>query len=353
MDLPILPRAFRAATGEDAAHFSGRAFACGVGDGHPVIPVTEQSVELMLAGYRHDEPLGSLAPLWREATVEDVAVCAVMTGCPRAAMPVLVAAVRAVQHEEFNLLGVTSTTGSVAIGAVLHGHIASDVGANAGGNCLGPGNVANASIGRALATVVRAVGAAMPGKIDMAIMGQPAKYGMCFAEQPAVAGWPTLNEERRVPSRPGAVTVMGVSGTLEVVDVTSQAVTDLVDTLAGALVLPVGTSGDGHTIGSGEPVVVLPPEWVMRLVQAGWTKGAVRQRLWERAQVPLDALPPGVRNRVDAEATSSGVLRVARTPADLTLLVAGGPGSKATLLPLWPGGSRSVTVPVEELPPHP
>lgn len=351
MELPSLPRSLRASPGEDAGHFSGRAFDCGVGDGHPVLPVTDQSVEHMLAGRRRDEPLGALAPLWREVTAEDVAVCAAMTGCPRSAMPALVAAVRAVQHDAFNLLGVTSTTGSVAIGVVLHGRIASVVGANAGGNCLGPGNVANASIGRALATVVRAVGAAIPGKIDMAIMGQPAKYGMCFAEMPGVTGWPTLNEERQVPSDPGAVTVLGVSGTLEVVDVTSQAVTDLVDTLAASLALPVGTSGDGHTIGSGEPVVVLPPEWVSRLVQAGWTKEAVRQHLWERAQVSLEGLPPGIRNRVDAEAIASGVIRVASTPEDLTLLVAGGPGSKATLLPLWPGGSRSVTVPVDDLGP--
>lgn len=346
MDLPLLPRDVRADASEDVLSVTTELFRCGVGDGHPVIPPTHDRVEAMLGGWDRREVFGNLAPLRRDATVEDVAVCAVMTGCPAAALPALVAAVRAVQHDEFNLLGVTTTTGSVAIGMVLHGDVVDAVGANAGANCLGPGNVANAAMGRALATVVRVVGGAVPGMIDVAIMGQPAKYGLCFAELPPTPGWPGLHEDRGLPASPGAVTVLGVSGTLEVVDATSQDVTDLLDTVAAALLLPLGASSDGHTFGSGEPVAVLPPEWVMRLRDAGWSKERVRAHVWDRAQVPLDRLPAGLRARADADAVAAGRLRIADRPEDITLLVAGGPGTKATLMPLWPGGSRSVTVPV-------
>jgi hypothetical protein len=346
LELPPLPRAVRASPSDDAAEVTDELNAQGVGDGHPVIPPTPARVEAMLGGWDRDQLLGNLAPLRRDVTVEDVAVCAVLAGCPVTALPALVAAVRAVQEPRFNLLGLTTTTGSAAIGMVLHGDVAGAVGANAGANYLGPGNVANATIGRALSILVRVVGAALPGLIDVAIAGQPAKYGLCFADLPGEPGWPGLHEERGHPSSPGAVTVLGTTGNLEVIDAVSKDVVDLLDTLAGALLLPVSMAADGRTLGSGEPVVVLPPEWVMRLRGSGWTKDRVREHLWAKAQVPLDRLAPGLAARADQRAVEEGVLQVAEDPDSISLLVAGGPGTKATLLPLW-SGSRSVTVPIE------
>jgi hypothetical protein len=348
VDLLPLPRELRADPSEDVVELTERLMVLGVGDGHPVVPPTPERVAAMLGGRDGSQALGTIAPLQREATVEDVAVCAVMAGCMPQALPVLTAAIRAIQQPQFNLLGVTTTTGSVAIGAVLHGDIVGVVGANAAGNCLGPGNRANATIGRALAMAVRVIGCALPGLIDMAICGQPGKYGLCFAELPGQHGWPGLHEERGVPSGPGGVTVLGPAGTMEVVDVTSQDVTDLLDTLAASLLLPVGTASDGSTLGSGEPVAIVPPEWVMRLSEAGWTKARVREHLWDRAQVPLGRLAPGLAARADVKAVAEGRLRISQSPDDITIVVAGGPGTKATLLPLWPGGSASVTVPVDD-----
>jgi hypothetical protein len=358
MDLPPLPRTLRADPTEDVSTVTGWLTALGVGDGHPVIPPTAVRVESMLGAWDPDEPLGTLAPLRREVTVADVAVCAVLAGCRPSALPVLVAAVRAVQEDRFNLLGVTTTTGSAAIAVVLHGAAVSAAGAYGGANYLGPGTSANAPIGRALSTVVRVVGAAVPG-VDVAIAGQPAKFGLCFGELPGSAGWPDLGVERagrspRFAERGGSagsaapecarggLTVLAVSGTVEVVDAVSQDVVDLLDTLAAALLLPVAAGPDGRTLGSGEPFVVLPPEWVGRLRDAGWDKERVRRHLWERARIPVERLAPGIAGR--AQGTE---LPVALAPADIVLLVAGGPGTKATLLPTW-SSSRSVTVSVEQ-----
>lgn len=310
--------------------------ALGVGDGHPVISPTAVRVESMLGAWDPDEPLGTLVPLRREVTVADVAVCAVLAGCRPSALPVLVAAVRAVQEDRFNLLGVTTTTGSAAIAMVLHGAAVAAAGAHGGANYLGPGASANASLGRALATVVRVVGAAMPG-IDVAIAGQPAKFGLCFGELPGSPDWPDLGTEHG-----GDLTVLAVSGTVEVVDAVSQDVVDLLDTLAAALLLPVAAGPDGRTLGSGEPVVVLPPEWVDRLRDAGWDKCRVRRHLWERARVPVERLAPGIAGRA-----RTAELPVALRAEDIVLLVAGGPGTKATLLPTW-SSSRSVTVSVDQ-----
>ena len=333
MELPPLPNTIRSAPDEDVATVSAWLTELGVGDGHPVIPPTTVRVESMLGAWDPDEPLGTLAPLNRPVTVGDVAVCAVLAGCRPSALPVLVAAVRAVQADRFNLLGLTTTTGSAAIAVVLHGDAVAAAGVNAGQNHLGPGPFANAAIGRALATVVRVVGGAVPGMIDVAISGQPAKFGLCFGELPATPGWPHLGEERG-----GDVTVLGISGTVEVVDAASQDVTDLLDALAAALLLPVTAGPDGATLGSGEPVAVVPPEWVGRLRDAGWDKRRVRAYLHEKARVPTAGLPYGLRARATAD-----VLPAALTPEDIVVLVAGGPGTKATLLPTW-STSRAVTV---------
>ncbi|HEY7591537.1 MAG TPA: hypothetical protein VH969_00160 [Actinophytocola sp.] len=335
MDLPPLPHTLRFEATEDVETVTALLTSSGVGDGLPVVPPTPVRVESMLGAWDPDEPLGTLAPLRRAVTVADVAVCAVLAGCRPSALPVLVAAVRAVQAERFNLLGLTTTTGSAAIGVVLHPGAASLSGAHAGANYLGPGAGSNGPIGRALAMVVRVVGAAVPGAIDVAIAGQPAKYGLCFASMAGSPGWPDLGTERG-----GDLTVLGVSGTVEVVDAVSQSPEDLLDTLAAALLLPVAAGPDGRTLGSGEPVVVLPPEWVERLRSAGWDKAAARARLWERARVPVARLAPGIAGRAVVDE-----LPAALSPADIVLLVAGGPGTKATLLPTW-SSSRTVTVPL-------
>jgi hypothetical protein len=329
MDLPPLPHTVRTDPSDDAATVTAWLTDLGVGDGHPVIPPTPVRVEAMLGAWDPDQPLGTLAPLRRPVTVDDVAVCAVLAGCRPSALPVLVAAVRAVQVDRFNLLGLTTTTGSAAIAVVLHGAAVAAAGVNAGANHLGPGPFANAAIGRALATVVRVVGGAVPGAIDVAISGQPAKFGLCFGELPASPGWPDLGEERG-----GDLTVLGISGTIEVVDAVSQEVTDLLDTLAAALPLPVTAGPDGRTLGSGEPAMVVPPEWVGRLREAGWDKARVREYLCERARVPVDRLAHGIAARATTD-----VLPAALAPQDIV----GGPGTKATLLPTW-SSSRTVTV---------
>ena len=166
MQLPELPRGIRALDGADPLEFARALCATGNADGLPVIPPTHARVGGMLGGREGAESLGRLPPLFRDITVEDVAVCAVLAGCGPEHLPALLAAVCAVQDPEFNLLGVVTTTGTTAVGMILHGPYVQEVGANSGSNSMGPGNVANAALGRALALVLRA-GGMIPGTLDM------------------------------------------------------------------------------------------------------------------------------------------------------------------------------------------
>ena len=101
------------------AHFRSQGWT----DGLPIVPPTEARVETMLAGIDADPDhvVGKIPPLWAEATVEKVAINAVMAGCGPEAMPVLVAALEAMLDPAFNLYGVQATTHPVAPLLIVHG----------------------------------------------------------------------------------------------------------------------------------------------------------------------------------------------------------------------------------------
>ena len=80
------------------------------------------------------------------------------------------------------------------------------LGLNADCNLLGPGNRANACIGRAVNLVLRNVGECRPGEFDMSTLGQPAKYTCCIAENVAASPWPALHVERGFAADESVVT---------------------------------------------------------------------------------------------------------------------------------------------------
>ena len=121
-------------------------------DGLPIVPPTVERVERMLRHARRsrDEVVARVAPAFGAATVERIAINAVLAGCDPEYMPVLIAAVEAVVAPEFNLQGIQATTNPVAIWIIVNGPIAAELEVNATFNCLGEGAWANATLGRAL-----------------------------------------------------------------------------------------------------------------------------------------------------------------------------------------------------------
>src|SRR5712691_8294924 len=87
-------------------------FERGVTDGLPVVPPTRERVERMLGATRRkpDELIGLVAPNYGRATVEKIAVNAVMAGCRLEYFPMVLAVVEAVCDPAFNLHGQSGTT---------------------------------------------------------------------------------------------------------------------------------------------------------------------------------------------------------------------------------------------------
>src|SRR5204863_9819922 len=136
---------------------------------------------------------------------------------------------------EFNIHGVLATTMPVGPIVVVNGPVARAIGMNSGGNALGQGNRANATIGRALQLIIRNVGGGRPGGVDRATLGNPGKYTFCFAEDEAGSPWEPLSVERGLPPGTSAVTLFAGEGVRGVVDQLSRTPESLARSYAACL----------------------------------------------------------------------------------------------------------------------
>lgn len=327
-----------------------RLYTLGLTDGLPIVPPTRARIETMLGDRDPARVVATLAPLSGEASLYRIAVCAVMAGCLPEYLPVVIAAVEAVAENEFNLLGIQTTTGTAAPAVIVNGPAAKQLGFNSGTNALGSGVRANATVGRALALVLRNVGGAIPGELDMATMGQPGKYTFCFAENEAANPWEPLHVSRGFDREQSTVTVLAASGTAEVRDDCSAVAESLLTTFAHSM-LGAGSVGGSGMLSGGEPLILLSPDHA-RVVARDKTRQAAQAYLFETARLPLSALPHETqahlrkRQTAKAEGEEKEMLRVAARASDIMLVVAGGTGFKSTYVPTWGGGTRAITKPI-------
>lgn len=300
-------------------------------DGLPMVPPTSERMARMLGGVREpDTPLGALPPLFGDLTPRAIAYNAVLAGCAPGVTPLLAAALTATLEGDFNLLGLATTTGSAAVATIVHGRIAQDLGLNASINCLGPGNRANATIGRAISLCLRNIGGAREGSGDMATCGQPGKYTFCFAET-TDGPIPSLAERRGCAAGASAVTILGVSGTAEVLPLRDGEGGDagpdaILDALAIIMAASVATTGAARQPEPPEQFFILPLELAQRLAGAGFDLARMRKYL-------LDA-------------GEKAGQRIAASADAIQPIIAGGAGVKMAYIPLWGGGSKSVTRPI-------
>ena len=110
-------------------------------DGLPIVPPTEGRVAEFLRQTSRDrrEVVAILPPRQGEATIEKLAINAVMAGCRPEYFPVLLAAVEAVSQPPFNLDAVQATTHPVTPLLIVNGPIAKEIGLNGSYNAFGQG----------------------------------------------------------------------------------------------------------------------------------------------------------------------------------------------------------------------
>jgi hypothetical protein len=316
------------------------------GDGLPIVPPTVARVERMLAaaGRARNDIVARLAPAFGEATVERIAINGVMAGCEPAMMPVLIAATEALAEPAFNLQGMQATTNPVAIWVIINGPAEQRLNFNSGFNCLGEGNWSNATVGRAVRLLMRNVGGALPGDMDRSTQGQPGRYTFCCAENEARSPWSSLRADRGFGPDDSTVTVVGVEGTMNM-NTHSKQFDELMRVFAETMVHPPSN----EYVHGGEPWLMIAPEHADVCMRDGYDKAAIQQRLWELTRMPAHKLAARDLHRARAsrreelgEIGPDTLLPIARTPQDICLMVAGGPGTHSVYMPCF-GNSRAAT----------
>ena len=140
----------------DAVDAIERCYDLGWTDGLPVVPPTLERVREFLdfAARPPDEVLGEIPERRREITVAKTAANAVMAGCKPEYMPVVLAATEAMLDPAFNLIAPSSSQGGAAVLVIVNGPAVGELGMNHANNLFGPGNRANATIGRAVRLIL-------------------------------------------------------------------------------------------------------------------------------------------------------------------------------------------------------
>jgi hypothetical protein len=124
------------------------------------------------------------------ATVEAVAVNAVMAGCKPEYLPVALAIANTGVGTHTDVNGWQRL--------IVSGPIAKEIGMNAGTGEFNPGNPANSSLGRVYQLMAINLGGAITGVNRTSSHGHPGNTGTCIAENDAAlpAGWLTYREEQ-------------------------------------------------------------------------------------------------------------------------------------------------------------
>ena len=208
---PLRARKIEIAPPDDEFEFM---FDQGFTDGLPVVPPTPERVIRMLSGTRRDpqQLVAIVPPNMGEATVEKIAINAVLAGCRPEYLPVVIAALEAVCTDAFNMHGVMATTMGASPVLVVNGPIRQRIGMNMKIGALGQGNRANASIGRALRLAHpqhRRRETRRHGTFDA---GQSDEDSRCVSRNgKSAAHWPPLHVERGFAPTDSVVTAYAMT----------------------------------------------------------------------------------------------------------------------------------------------
>jgi hypothetical protein len=291
-------------------------------DGLPIIPPTEEAVAKMLEGtdLKADHIVARIIPRLGKATVEKIAINAVMAGALPTYMPVLIAGVEAAY-------GPKSRKGPWQLGStlspapfwIINGPIRNDLHVNNSSGMLNPGDMANAAIGRAMGLIVKNIGGIRKGIEDMAVIGNPIKYTTVIAENEEESPWEPWHVEQGFKKEDATVT-QASGNAFRIVTTNGTDDKGILSAVAQSVI------GEGNAAF----YLIIPPQYARTLADAGWTKKKIEDFF-------VTAMP----GRSDAEGGPNSY----RTRG-VHIIVAGGPG------PCWMGllkafGGKGVTQKIE------
>ncbi|MDR7445247.1 MAG: hypothetical protein QN193_11210 [Armatimonadota bacterium] len=291
-------------------------------DGLPVVPPTEELVQRFLAQVQRDpdEVVLSQEHLGRSCTVRLAAANAVMAGCRPEHFPVVLAALEALQALVENRAVLMPQHGQAVL-LIVNGPIRNRLAFNCKDNVLGPGDRANATVGRAIRLVIQNALGIRPHVYDLSTQGTPAKYSFCIAENEEESPWEPLHVERGFAREESTVTVALAQSTLHVEQRDSKRPEHILLSIADSM--SYAGAYFPWRFGHGS-IVVMGPEHAQLIAEAGWSKHRVREFLWEhfgRRAGELRRLAKA--GGLDPDLPDEAFVRFAPGPEAITLVIAG------------------------------
>ena len=325
----------------------------GWGDGFPLWAPTRERVDEMLRGTSRapSHVVATLSPGMGLATVEKIAINAVMAGCKPEHLPVLLAAVDAIADPRYMLRNVAMSTGAHAPFMFLNGPVVNELGVATGRCALGPGAQAavNTVLGRAMRLIFMNVGHAYPGVMDMDTLGTAFKYSLCLGEAEEASAWEPLHVERGFQSGQSVVTMFSTYGIMEVEDNNGTTPEEILDTAcSNACARGIKSVGfwllgwradaqAGVDVKETHQFVVCPVHAAI-FRKAGWSKAQVKQYLYANARLPFGELMKNTEPAAFRDAhprlqwlwdSPDTRIPVLETPECFDIVVAGGMGGRS------------------------
>ena len=319
-------------------------YETGWSDGLPVVPPTEGAVAQFLE-YVHMRPSQVVLtePVsGRVVTAETAAANAIMAGCLKEYFPVVLAALDAMSEPAVNLHGATLNTGGAAVMVVVDGPIVERIGMNSGVALSCPGNRPNSTIGRTLNLVLWNCTGNRPDQMDQTVLGHSGRYSMCIAEreQALPPGWEPLHTERGLPRESSAVTVFPAMHPLQAGYWGSPDPEEILVNVADAIkfLQPL------HR----EMMMIVAPEILQHLGNAGWSKADVGEFMFREARRPAGEMRRAHLPFLlgDTSTMEDGqMVPILERPEALQIVAGGGDGGTfVTIVPLYGAGVHSSSV---------
>jgi hypothetical protein len=338
-------------------------------DGLPMVPPTPEAVAAMLKGTNlpSDHIVCNVDPKKGIATVEKIAINAVMAGARPAYMPVLLAIVEAVCDPAFDLYGVQVTGGLAAPMVVVSGPIIDDLNLNFSYSTAGPGWRSNSTIGRAMRLIFINLGQAWPGINDMKDVGNPAKFGIVIAEneRQTPASWPTLREREGFAKTASTVSLYASQSFRQMHDsqkylmptIQSQ---PIVDPLIARL-MSTSLNSTAEQWGE-EMLIVFSPVMAGTLAKQGFTPEKIQKELYEKGRIsrrlfgPRPLGPYAVASNIPKwidDLPDDAMVPVVPKTEDIKIMVAGGRGpGDGFVIDRWGFGNSHFVTKQIKLPPN-
>jgi hypothetical protein len=322
----------------------------GCTDGLPVIIPTPNRVERMVlaSGLEPDGVIGELGPNLGVATVEKIAVNAVMAGCEPDVFPVVVAALKALCNPILDITEVQCTTHNLGPLLIVNGPIRKDCRIAGGTGALGPGYRANATIGRAVRLCMINIGGGRPGISDMALLGHPGKFTYCLGEDEEASPFPPLHTSLGFSSEESTVSVVCTEAPHSVIWFPNAAGADSLLNVCAAALSNIASNNAlfAEISGVSAQVLVLNPDHAAVLASAGHGRREIQKILHEKAGHTRNDMVGITGGTAEA---SDRFIHAIPSPDNLLVLVAGGPGVYSSVMPSWCFGKHGNVAVTEKI----